>query len=151
MPAVPYAMPGAWGRRLFDARAFVTASASDRDNMAPIAPYSKATAKIDRSMPRRGRNRNPATRDPAAAPVVLASVRTPAVVASDSRQLRSAAPIRVKRTPDSRETGNISGAAIRRIATGFAIVVSRIGSMSRGNNPYETTHRRPAPNATVEA
>src|SRR5207249_717332 len=116
----------------FDARCDVT----PRHSSTPTNTYSNAIAKNDFSIPASGNRTKPATRDPSAAPIVLASVSTPAVAISDVRLSRSAAPTIGKNMPETNDTGNISGRLTRRIASGCVIEESPNGSMTERNWRY---------------
>ena len=61
-------------------------------------------------MPSSGSNAKPATSEPSAAPAVFASVNSPAERVWPPSSFWSAAPSKVKTTPDNNELGNISNA-----------------------------------------
>ena len=103
------------------------------------------------SMPARGSITKPAASDPIAAPIVLTSVRTPAVWISDLNSLRSATPTIGKNIPETNETGSISGRLMRTIASGCVTDVRPNGSITRGKYAYEATVATAATNASVAA
>ncbi len=78
----------------------------------PITPYRSAIRKKDASIPRVGSRRKPPASAPSAAPVVLARVSTPVVAVADGYSRRSAEPARVKKMPDRKALGSMSGTEI---------------------------------------
>src|SRR5258705_349004 len=102
-------------------------------------------------MPTAGSNTNPATSDPIAAPMVLTSVRTPAVSMSEASPFLSAAPTSGKKVPDTNDTGSISGRLTRRMASGCVIDAKPNGAMTDGNAAYDATVATAPANATGAA
>ena len=98
-------------------------------------------------MPRRGSNTKPASSAPTIAPSVLARVSLPAVSAASPHSCRSAAPRRVKSTPDSTDVGSINRRNSENAAAVSPVVYT--APPTRGSNKaYDNSTATPAARAT---